>query len=84
MELITSAAIIKSETAKGASSNAALNVSEALASTFMNKGEAGMNARDERIFSSMKNKLFMKYIGADYEVLLRSNFRNDKFLNALE
>jgi hypothetical protein len=84
MELIGITASQKADTAKSVSSNVASQVLAAFSSVVLGKGDDGLTDMNRRIYNSMRNKLFLKYIGADYEVLLTGMMRNDKLQPALE
>jgi hypothetical protein len=83
MEIVGIAATEKADIAKSTTSNVAMNVISALSAVVIGKGDDGLDERDRRIFNSMRNKLFLKYIGADYEVLLTGSQRNDQYRGAL-
>ena len=79
MERITTAVKANADVAKGVVDSTAINVIEAIKPVITGKGESGMDDRQLRIFASMRNKLFMKYVGMDYEVVLSRNFRDDVY-----
>jgi predicted regulator of Ras-like GTPase activity (Roadblock/LC7/MglB family) len=84
MEIVGIAATEKADIAKSTTSNVAMNVISALSAVVLGKGDDGLDERNRRIFNSMRNKLFLKYIGEDFEVLLTSAMRNDKYRSAIQ
>jgi hypothetical protein len=84
MEIVEIGASESADVAKSTTDNVALNVVSALANVALGKGENGLSDKNARLFASMRNKLFIKYIGADYEVLLPSVSRNDRYLPAIQ
>jgi hypothetical protein len=81
MDSVVTVAKIKADTAKSVSKNLAINSISAFNTVLEGKGEAGLNAKLEKKYATMRLKLFMKYSMIDYEILLSGINRNDIYSN---
>jgi hypothetical protein len=79
MEMMSTAAKAKADVAIGTAENAAASVVTALGTILEGKGAVGESEIDNRIFNSLRNRLFLKFSGIDYEVLCLRDSRDDKF-----
>jgi hypothetical protein len=83
MDLITTVAQTRAEVAEGVARNMAVHIIQVISSLTEGKGTAN-NEKLEQRFTSLRQRLFLKYAMIDYEVLLSRNARNDMYADLME
>lgn len=84
MDSIVTVAELQADTAKSVAKNVSVNMIEALGSLIEGKKEDGLADKNEKRFSALRHKLFLKFTMIDYEILLSRNNRNDMYAQLME
>ena len=83
MDDLTTALKTQADVTQSITNTVAANVADALGGALSGKREDGVNARQQRLYNAMRNRLFAKFVGIDHEVAMTQEHREDKLKAAL-
>jgi hypothetical protein len=83
MDQLNTALKANADVARSVTDTIALNVAEALETALAGKGDSGVSEIESRRYRAVKNRLFLKYIGAEHEVATKEDGRLDTLRPAL-